>query len=299
MAHGQHIEVVNFGHGHSCQNVGNYPEMVEGATGGLLSGTVPVICGGYATTRNQYISKSCYNLESTSPIVVMLEKRSFAASIVVGQNDSTLWITGGYNHEGISNTSEYITLTPQPATTMGPVLPIKVHGHCMVKINESMAFLNGGHGNARKTWLVDLSANSWTIGPPAIVNRRVHSCGILEDAKDGAKIIVIAGGYADWYTFKYLKTVEIWAVGDLIWRISERMPGPRGYGIGVSGLRDKDFLFVGGFDGRRYTSTIFNMECHNRKCSWTTERQELKYPRGNTVVIPLTDAAAEGCNFWK
>ncbi len=71
------------------------------ATGGLLYGTTPVICGGYVTFSELHetdiIARNgkCFVVGEPEKYVEMLAPRNWAASLVIGEADEILWITGG------------------------------------------------------------------------------------------------------------------------------------------------------------------------------------------------------------
>ena len=116
----------------------NYPIAIHGAIGGLLEG-IPVICGG---TNLAYTSNICYKIKSkkTYEIVAMSTTRSNAAGVVI--NGSTLWITGGKDHNAnVFWSSEFIQLNE---TMPGPNLPIPLVGHTMVNIDNDLTMFIGG-----------------------------------------------------------------------------------------------------------------------------------------------------------
>ena len=78
---------------HRCPDWVDFPSDAYGATGGLLE-DVPIICGGYS---NYKYFNECYKVIENGVFlfVVMSTKRYGAASVAI--DDSTLWVTGGYN----------------------------------------------------------------------------------------------------------------------------------------------------------------------------------------------------------
>ena len=116
----------------------NYPIAIHEAIGGLLDG-IPIICGG---TNLAYTSNKCYKIESkkSDEFVEMSTTRSNAAGVVI--NGSTLWITGGKDHNANAlSSSEFIQWN---GTMPGPDLPIPLAGHTMVNIDNDLTMFIGG-----------------------------------------------------------------------------------------------------------------------------------------------------------
>ena len=123
---------------YQCPNWVNYPIAIHGATGGLLEG-IPIICGG---SNYAYTSNKCYKITSkkSDQNVIMSTLRSNAAGVVI--NGSTLWITGGKDHNANAlSSSEFIQLN---RTMPGPKLPIPLLGHTMVNIDDDLIMFIGG-----------------------------------------------------------------------------------------------------------------------------------------------------------
>ena len=123
---------------YQCLNWVNYPIAIHGAIGGLLEGK-PIICGG---TASAYTSNKCYKMTSKQSyqFAIMSTVRSHAAGVVI--NDSTLWITGGKDHNANAlSSSEFIQLN---GTMPGPELPIPLVGHTMVNIDNDLTMVIGG-----------------------------------------------------------------------------------------------------------------------------------------------------------
>ena len=123
---------------YQCPNWVNYPIAIFGAIGGLLEG-IPIICGG---SNYAYTSNKCYTITSkkSNQTVTMSTLRSNAAGVVI--NGSTLWITGGKDHNANPLlSSEFIHLN---GTMQGPKLPIPLVGHTMINIDNDLTIVMGG-----------------------------------------------------------------------------------------------------------------------------------------------------------
>ena len=110
---------------------------VFGATGGLLNGNLPIICGGIQG------KSTCHGIGNPSLMTSLTEERSFSASVLMKQ-ESELWITGGYNNDRPSDTTEIVfSVLDSLFSIPGPKLPMSLFGHCLVKINEESFMVIG------------------------------------------------------------------------------------------------------------------------------------------------------------
>ena len=115
----------------------DFRNSVFGATGGLLNGDLPIICGGIQG------KSTCHGIGNPSLMTSLTEERSFSASVLL-QNDSELWITGGYNNDMPSDTTEIVfSIWDSIFSIPGPKLPIPLYGHCLVKISEESFMVIG------------------------------------------------------------------------------------------------------------------------------------------------------------
>ncbi len=63
-----------------CNNLPDFPLSLRGSTGGYVSDSSPLICGGY--DKNDHTMSDCYVIDgSQSPIGQMLESRRSASSL--------------------------------------------------------------------------------------------------------------------------------------------------------------------------------------------------------------------------
>ena len=109
-----------------------------------------------------------------------------AASIVV--NDTTLWVTGGYDNTFISlKSTDFVTLEgSQP----GPDMPQALVAHTMVAINESyIMFIFDG-----QTLYYDYKTGEWINGPDLIKARPGYASGVVIDENTNENLVVVTGG---------------------------------------------------------------------------------------------------------
>jgi hypothetical protein len=89
--------------------------------------------------------KKCYSITKNGVTGnTVLSQPRYEAAIVVIKNNKTLWLTGGWvdgHNNARTKSTEFVLLT---GTTPGPDLPLEVSGHCLVSLNDTMAFLSGG-----------------------------------------------------------------------------------------------------------------------------------------------------------
>ena len=174
-----------------CQT-GNYEKRAF-AVGDFLDDKF-VVCGGWG--KNDVEKKDCQVIYETGSqsFDMSASGRSYASSIKL--NQSTLWITGGYDsHLNDLNSTEFVTVN---GTTFGVELPITVHGHCMVQYQSDTILLIGGKQNGEwdsdMTWIIDLKNGfDFTEGPSLKEGRMYHSCGTMED-EYGNVLVIVAGG---------------------------------------------------------------------------------------------------------
>ncbi len=149
-------------------------ETYNEATGGLVTsagGTpTPIFCGGLEEMWTY--TKKCHvlwfgNETNTDDFNIQIA-RGNAASIVVGENSQTLFITGGMSSPwNTLDSTEYLTLATL-SSEWGPPMPDHVWGHCFVKVNDTFAISAGGTDQTgfpiAKTNFFDIEAKVWTIG---------------------------------------------------------------------------------------------------------------------------------------
>ena len=85
-----------------CANWAPYAHDVEGSFGAFVN-NLAIVCGVEHPERDE-----CYTISdtSTSFVVEMTEKRSFAAAIAM--SETSMWITGGLHGEEALRSSEII-----------------------------------------------------------------------------------------------------------------------------------------------------------------------------------------------
>lgn len=183
------VELVDLSDAHNvttgCPKPASLPTYMGGAIGGLVNGEV-IVCGGGGSSL---VTEKCFKFNSNASnggewveTVSLDRPRYEAASLVFGDK---MYILGGkssntFDPEIILNT----TLVYQDGImSQGPAMPYSVHGHCVVKMNETHFFVAGGKGGkgyayiSKKAHLVDITTWTWTELQDMAYVRYVSSCG--------------------------------------------------------------------------------------------------------------------------
>ena len=191
---------------------------VSYASGGLLHGKYPLICGGDSGAGT--FSDECDiipNVEGISSPMLPYPISHAGYAVV---NDSILWITGGVIHNITEDEYLYTHSTlfvevygPSGWSVYpGPDLPNTNWFHCMVNSDELMkAFSIGGmdeqYAALNGTQIFNSNDQTWEHGPSLMEPRADFGCGLLKDGND--HILIAVGGY-NWFGIS--NTVEMYNI---------------------------------------------------------------------------------------
>lgn len=283
--------------GNQCDDLGNHTKEVFAASGGMLNGTYPLVCGGV------YGFKECSILGYDLDPVYLKEDRSFASSVMVRFDNGyeiqdVLWITGGENPQP-TGTSEFVFMFNGTLNTIeGPRLPVNVLGHCMIALNENTFMLIGG-GNAYEydtntTFIIrpkDVKNNTtlnedWIEGPKLEIPRRVHACGIVN--VPGTKYAVVSGGASTLSR----QSVEFLDINDMQrgWFPGPYLPKPLLAHSMVS--TENSLVVIGGvdnFDEDSVSKDLFELSCLESGCQWREMEPKMKVGRSHMVAMMVPD----------
>jgi hypothetical protein len=175
----------------------DYPiDKVQGASGGLLTNNNALICGGY---NDGAILDGCFSINNKgikTSALRLPKPRYLTASVV--WNSTTLWLTGGFFYgSGETKSTEFVQLT---GTTPGPDLPLGVHNHCLVSLNDTTLLLIGGQlqdrTSSKATFYYDTDHKTWTDGPSMINGRLRHSCSLFKSPQHShTDTVIVTGGH--------------------------------------------------------------------------------------------------------
>ena len=193
-----------------CTKVEQFPVKLHGASGGLMNGQTPFICGGSAYINGRWTNyKECYHLTESGSWAkdqraTLTTARRYAGYGTVVLNNS-LVLTGGYNGNHLSSIE---MLSPNTtAKTLAVQLPTGFNRHCQVPWDSETFFVIGGYGgNSRRrdeSYFINVKTNQRTNGPSLNTARSRHACGELE--VNGRTFIIVTGGWNG----DYLRSTEI------------------------------------------------------------------------------------------
>ena len=131
----------------SCPNIEPIPIRLTEATGGLMAGQTPFICGGQI--NGWTYSNNCYQLTETGSWAkdqraTLTTARRYAGYGSVVLNNS-LVLTGGYNGNYLSSIE--IVSPNTRAETLSVQLPTGLAYHCQVPWDSETFLVIGGHGD--------------------------------------------------------------------------------------------------------------------------------------------------------
>ena len=191
------VEDPNF----SCTNIEQFPVGLYAATGGLINGQKPFICGGrdYDWTH----SKDCYLLTDTGSWVkdqraTLTTSRVNAGygSVVLNNN---LVLTGGLFNLGFDYLTSIEMVSPNTtAQALLVQLPTGIYGHCQVLWDSETFLVIGGSDSftdSDETYLNNIKINQRRNGASLKTARHDHACAELQ--LNGKTYIVVTGGYSD------------------------------------------------------------------------------------------------------
>ena len=291
----------------------DFPTKLSDAVGGFtIKG--PFICSGYDHGSR---SRDCYLLtrdRQFNKSKNILETERYEASSMV-TDDGKLWVTGGYYSSGTYlRRTELVTTEGQEKSNF---LKNQVYGHCVTRINSTMAIVTGGYKseggngeNSNSTYFIDLTTMKvLEEGPEPNLNvaRLNHGCTTFRHKND--TVVLVAGGRRGTCplgifctAYIHLNSWEFLNLSDkeLSWKKFDNyhpLPFKLYYFSLVSSTRGP--LAIGGYnheDGIQ-SRKILRLDCGSlddiSQCTWRDEHEiKLKDGRHGHVVIPLGDAFA-------
>ncbi len=179
------------------------------ATGGIVTAEdgqqAVLICGGHMQVLIVALLDHCnYAYKDSNhmfdEVDMIYGNRAAAASLVI-DSGLKLWITGGKLQTSKLDSTEYVSLSPTPASHKGPELLEGMSSHCIVRLSSSSlkALLIGGDNEHvspdYRTWYFDENTqNLWSDGPGMIYGRANLGCGVLLDKEMDQELVLVAGG---------------------------------------------------------------------------------------------------------
>ena len=192
------VEDSNF----SCTNIERFPIKLSGATGGLMNGKTPFICGGMAFINGEGgYSNDCHQLTEAGSWAKdqkasLTTERAYAGYGTMAVLNNNLFLIGGYyNNLGYLASTEM--LSPDTTSkTLSVELPTGISSHCQVPWDSETFFVIGGWTGSRtrdESYFINVKTNQRTNGPSLNIARSSHGCGELE--VNGRTFIIVTGGW--------------------------------------------------------------------------------------------------------
>ena len=266
----------------------SFPHGMYIGFGGILNENI-LICGGFYGFRLQ----DCYfwnlrNGETFNQSFPLLEPRSEGDGVMTTKG---LWVTGGRTNNGLSKTTEFITLD---RVIPGPNLPEEICCHCLTRINSTVIAMTGGSSGpdrySPKTYFFHEDSQHWTRGPDMKESRYRHGCSIINNA--GKQYLIVAGGYNG----ERLNSTEFLEIGTLgtgtaNWVKGPILPEPMQEFRMVPTADSLGTIIIGGYDDssmRSYRDEVLELKCETSLlfCTWSSILS-LKSPRGELIAIPI------------
>ena len=195
-----------------------FPVKLYGATGALISGQTPFICGGYDGTNSKN-SQDCYKLNEAGTwtkdqTAVLNTARRFAGtgSVVINNN---LVLSGGSGSSGQLKSMELVSPNER-SKTLSVQLPLGLASHCSINWDSETVLIIGGY-RAKKstkkerrraeTYFINVKTNTLKNGPSLNNGRHAFAC---EDLKvQGKSYIVVSGGSGGYRSTEVLDKTNI------------------------------------------------------------------------------------------
>jgi len=282
-----------------CTNIEQFPIKLTGATGGLMNGQTPFICGGEASINGEWTySNDCYQLKEAGSWAkdqraTLTTARGWAGSGTVVLNNNLL-LTGGSNENRLSSIE---MLSPNTtAQTLSVQLPTGFYGHCQVPWDSEKFFVIGGFGSRDrvKSYFINVKTNQRTNGPSLNTARNGHACGELE--VNGKTFIIVTGGWNGYYNYpRSTEVLDKNNVGQGWQKVNNfDLPVHKRYFQMVSSPDKKALYAIGGY-GSRNRNSIYKFHCPGdiNTCRWTKSETTLRFGRYDFVAIPIPDSLAE------
>ena len=273
----------------------NFPIEVAYGVGGILSGEIPMVCGGIGRYR---VSAACYKLVPDQWIEAG-ELATGRISMGTGNLviDGRLLLSGGDDDRDWVTTTQLIDANA--VTEARQDLPVKISTHCNVMLNSTHYMVIGGqntnHSYRAETFIFDLVRGEWFDGPSMNVKRGFHGCARMVL---GEKSIVWVTGGSDGedhllQSMEYLD-LENWDQG---WKLGANLP----YGISMHSMvpsMDMKSIYITGGEGN-VLGEIHELQCQGSSpdsCMFKPLNgpfDGIKVKRYAHVALPISDSLAD------
>ena len=173
----------------SCTNIERFPIKLYAATGGLMNGQTPFICGGIVFINGEGgYSNDCHQLTEAGSWAKdqrasLTTERAHAGYGTMAVLNNNLFLIGGYyNNLGYLASTEM--LSPDTTSkTLSVELPTGISSHCQVPWDSEIFFIIGGRENSRfrvETHYINVKTQQLANGPSLNTARANHACAELQ-----------------------------------------------------------------------------------------------------------------------
>ncbi len=192
-------------------------------------------CGDIGDTRSDY----CHKYDAYRDVWFeegrMHSRRSNAACVWI--DAGKWWVTGGNGRSLIDAETSEVYEVNTGVFWRGPILPIRLEDHCVVKIDADNFLLFGGEAKppdstiqpspSNRAWVYNLRWKNFTEAPSMTFRRRAPSCSLIRKP-NGERFVVAAGGMTDnnYQRRFYTKTTEMFDLQTWRWRGGPDLPRP-------------------------------------------------------------------------
>ena len=295
------VEIVNLDQSTSdifCENLPDLPIDLFGASGFLLRGSVPIICGGSYEGKVQC---DCHAYENGvwNTISSLNECRGASGfvsfSSTLDDDDDVLFIAGGSNEGKLLSTVETFDGNDWSQELFSDLTePVMLQ--CLVKINDSMLMQIGGtldnnpSGATSTTYFFNTIENIWSAGPKLSSPRFGHSCGVAywKNPRTGVEenVVVVAGGFYN--NGAVLSSVELLFLdSDDGWERGPALPLTTAYGQMVE--FDNSVILIGGMGMSPEMDGQHLYQLSSAEGSWIEMSQTLNEKRIEHVAFLIPD----------
>ena len=174
-----------------------FPVNLRGATGGLIKGQTPFICGGYDQTKKT-ASRDCYKLNEagdwTKDQIAILNTARSGAGTGSAIINNKLVLSGGRDNSGLLKSIELVSPN-ESSKTLSVQLPLAISNHCSIKWDFETVMIIGGESRYRRaeTYFINVRTNTLKNGPSLNNARTSFACEELK--VEGKSYIVVSGGW--------------------------------------------------------------------------------------------------------
>lgn len=281
------VEIIAIGQeevGKNCSKPADFTISKYWMAGGYV-GSEPLVCGGDRNDKcfSYSFERNAWQLENSLDYVEVAGLASHAL------DDNRLWLTGGRIPGNNYQAATYIVQGGQD--TPGPDLPYATAFHCIVKLNDTHSFLNGGYmagvanTNEASAYLYSWETQEWTSVGQTEKARRGHTCAVLENPKR----IMVIGGFSSGEESRVLETdTEILDLESLTWSTGPPTPGGRSFYGGAAIPYNGSFVLIGGGTGPSFKS-IYSLETESM--TWVELEETMETPREFFAAIQIPNNA--------